>query len=373
MRKRKSTRREYGTGTIIRNESIQRYTVRWTDNAGQRHSNSTFPLTVEGRKTAQAFMKEVNAQLAAGIVAASRYTVGKLIVDYLEVKKIKIKRQSLRNYCNAAKYFKTIEHIQLQKLKSSDVQSVYSLMLGKGLKSTTIWRTHAVIQGAIKYALRQRLLAYDPLLAVEVPGGRKNRRTETFSRRDFGRMFLHIDRRTWWKPYNYPLLFRLLAQTGARVGEIAALKWIDIDWKKREIHIQRTVDGSDVTSPKSESGNRKVPIIFDKTYEMLRNEHESRPQDCWVFQSRGGLHIHYTTIRRVFSGIREAAGISKTKCMHTYRHTWATVALAKGIPAMEVSRILGHHRTSMTIDIYGHAIEGYNQVLIEMFKPNKKF
>lgn len=369
---KKKSRRSYGSGTITQNTSINRYQVRWTDATGRRCTNSTFPLTRDGYKAAQAFLTEVLTSKNTGITCPYKYTAGQLIIDYLRIKATTLKPQSFRNYKIAAKHYATIQNVPLQRLTSAHVQNIYNTLIQQGTKPATIQRFHALIHGAVQYALRQRLIAFDPLLAIELPGNRKTRKKEIFSTRDYGKMFYYIDHRRWWKPYNYRLFFRLLAQTGARAGEICALKFEDINWATREIHIQRTVQGSGTSAPKTEAGDRKVPILYAKTYDMLVKERAARPDDTWIFESRGKQHIHYTTAKRTFNIIRKAAGISKGKTMHTFRHSWATIAVGKSIPIIEISRILGHHKTSITLDVYGHAIAGYNQTLIEMFQRKNK-
>ena len=59
------------------------------------------------------------------------------------------------------------------------------------------------------------------------------------------------------------------------------------------------------------------------------------------------------------------------KHIHVFRHTFATYALAKGIPALEVARILGHSTATTTLSMYGHSMPGYNQRLIKEIKEKK--
>ena len=59
------------------------------------------------------------------------------------------------------------------------------------------------------------------------------------------------------------------------------------------------------------------------------------------------------------------------KHIHVFRHTFATYALAKGIPALEVARILGHSTATTTLSMYGHAMPGFNRRLVAKGKDRK--
>jgi len=60
---------------------------------------------------------------------------------------------------------------------------------------------------------------------------------------------------------------------------------------------------------------------------------------------------------REFERLVTAAGVRRIR-FHGLRHTSATLALAHGEPVRDVAARLGHSKTSMTLDIYGHAAEG---------------
>ncbi len=89
---------------------------------------------------------------------------------------------------------------------------------------------------------------------------------------------------------------------------------------------------------------------------------------AFVFATRTGNPLDYQRIYQTWLRIQKLSGVKKT--IHTFRHTFATVGLAKGIPITEMSRILGHADVATTLNMYSHAIPDYNQKIIEMF--NKK-
>ena len=84
-----------------------------------------------------------------------------------------------------------------------------------------------------------------------------------------------------------------------------------------------------------------------------------------IFQSKNGTPLRPNQIERAWKSILLLASVPHKK-FHVLRHTHATQLLANGVPLLEVSKRLGHSRASHTLDLYGHAIPGYDASL-----PNK--
>lgn len=89
----------------------------------------------------------------------------------------------------------------------------------------------------------------------------------------------------------------------------------------------------------------------------------------FVFCTESGKALNYGNIRRAWVKICELAGVNKN--IHTFRHTFATAALTKDIPILEVSRCLGHADANTTLKMYGHAMPGFNRHIIDLFQKKK--
>ena len=72
--------------------------------------------------------------------------------------------------------------------------------------------------------------------------------------------------------------------------------------------------------------------------------------------SRGGLLRRDRYNRFVWKPALAAAGLPGDTTFHDLRHTFASTALAKGVPISEVSRWLGHRSITTTVDLYGHLV-----------------
>ena len=167
----------------------------------------------------------------------------------------------------------------------------------------------------------------------------------------------------------------MMLETGCRVGELLALRWEDINFSTREIYIHTTKarDGQEFNDPKTKSGNRHVPIIFDKLLEMLKDNRKKSgiiKMTGYVFENKSGGAISYQRVFLTWQRVCELAGI--TKNIHTFRHTAATYLLERGVPVAEVSRILGHADATITYMMYVHCLPNYNQKIIDQFRHKNK-
>ena len=83
-----------------------------------------------------------------------------------------------------------------------------------------------------------------------------------------------------------------------------------------------------------------------------------------IFPSNKGTPLEPSNMRRDFNRVLEKAGLAKIR-FHDLRHTAASLMLNNGIPVIVVSKVLGHSKPSITMDIYGHL---YNRMQDEVVR-----
>jgi integrase len=189
----------------------------------------------------------------------------------------------------------------------------------------------------------------------------------------------------------YYQAYVLALETGLRVGEIGGLKWSDVDFKNRTIHVQRTLlfnkekGGFYFGKPKTKTSNRIVPLT-DLAIEMLNqqkiNQFKLRAKsNKWtkeekysdlVFTTINGLATNSATFRnniiRIVTNInkdrRAVASINKEEFvefepmhMHSLRHTFATRCIENDMKPKTLQTILGHSSVTITMDLYVHSTE----------------
>ena len=152
----------------------------------------------------------------------------------------------------------------------------------------------------------------------------------------------------------------LCMSTGLRLGEICSLKWSDIDFETRVLHVNRTVqriaiveDGKAIKTgllegnPKSLHSNRYIPLP-DALYELICNH---RTGGEYFFNTNKPMEPR--TYQKMFRRYLEEAGVSN-KNFHALRHTFATNLVIAGADVKTLSEILGHANVQITLNRYVH-------------------
>jgi integrase len=164
--------------------------------------------------------------------------------------------------------------------------------------------------------------------------------------------------------------------TGARISELLALRWSDLDLDKGVVTIQRTISTARVSGltddrihpgyerwrwfdPKTVAGTRKIPVV-PQLVTALKEWHEKCPESRFglVFCNVAGEPVDRTMIgREVLAPALQRANIEKKITPHCLRHTYASTLIMLGRDVAQVSKYLGHSDVYVTMAIYTHFIE----------------
>jgi integrase len=158
-----------------------------------------------------------------------------------------------------------------------------------------------------------------------------------------------------------PLMLALIKTavgTGARLGELSALTWDDVDLLARELHIGRTYsEGFGETTPKS--GERRTVDLTPPAAKVLEDWLAEDGDNGRVFALETGGYIASRHADRALYGAMARAGIPRVgerggkRTFHSLRNTFARVALEGGAPIDWVRRQLGHSTIALTVEVYG--------------------
>jgi integrase len=154
--------------------------------------------------------------------------------------------------------------------------------------------------------------------------------------------------------------------TGLRRGELAGLKWQDIDFENMQIDVNRSVVSQVVGRCKTEASQKPVPMD-GCTAQLLQSWLQATPYrnpEDWVFASnssragekRGKQPLWLQTIMRYhIQPVVERLGITKRVSWHTFRRTFATLLKANGEDIKVVQELMRHGSSRVTMDIYAQA------------------
>lgn len=151
---------------------------------------------------------------------------------------------------------------------------------------------------------------------------------------------------------------RLLALTGARRGEAMRLRWGDVDFKQRQLHV-----GSDSLAKNREHRTVDFSTPLKKHLEAMLSRRQ--PDTDWIFPSpqRGEKDIHAKTFEGTKRLAREAAGLPEFG-FHDCRHAFISYAVMSGIDYMTIAKWVGHKDGGVLIGkVYGHLANEHRQAM----------
>jgi integrase len=230
----------------------------------------------------------------------------------------------------------------------------------KALAEGTLRHVHYALRPALRMAVRWGWRPDNPAEQVEL--GPLRRKTVRPPRVEDVAALLAaaLD-----EPNDLGLFLRLLAVTGARRAEVAALRWLDVDWLTSSVVIARALsdtenDALEVKEPKTAGSARRVSIdaasldLLARMRDELARFAEADDHE-WVFLAGNGQPVRPRAWTARFIRLRTRLGLGDVR-LHDLRHLAASLMLDSGAGVIEVAGRLGHARPSTTFDVYGHLL-----------------
>ncbi len=308
------------------------------------------------KKGAQAALSEALAGSQRGTyVPPSRTTVRDFLNTWHEGTKTELAITAWMSYGQTIR-FHINPHIgskRLSELSPLDVKKWHGVLLNRGRKDggplamNSVKLAHRVLHRALADAVRWNLIVVNPASQVRVPKGESAELTVWTA--EEAKHFLGgvaEDRLV--------ALWTLALHTGFRRGEMAGLRWSDVDLDGGTLTVaqQRTTANhlTVIATPKAKS--QRQLILAPPTIAALRG-HRRRQQEerlrlgpAWtdsgyVFVDEAGEPLHPHRITKLFENAVVKVGVPKIRLQDT-RHTMATLALEAGVHPKVVQEQLGH-------------------------------
>ncbi len=363
-----------------------------------------------GKKKAEAALRKMLGDKDANRLGTpDRRPLGEFLNMWLhDAVSVQVRPSTLANYTReVTTYIKpSLGAIRLDKLSTLQVQAWVRGLSDRGLAPRTVRAAAGVLNAALRYAVRLRLLPYNPMADVVLP--RKQRR-ELRIPGQAARAALLTELRA---NKHWPL-WCLLITAGLRPSEALGLKWSDLS-PDGVLTVQRTLTrlrGSwSLMDTKTASGRRRVPLPAE-TVEVLREHHERQAEAAeryagfaedlgFIFANGLGQPLDWNSVRQChFAPALRRAVMTCTVCglrlreprpgtlehagpvlvgghatggdhaaapfkelegltPYSLRHLHASLLLAGGVSLRTVSERLGHTDPGFTLSTYTHLVPG---------------
>lgn len=265
--------------------------------------------------------------------------------------KTKVKLSTYNSYKSKVQLhiLPSIGAIRLNELAPTDVDQ-WILKLSLTLSPNSVHAVYRVLKNGLSQAVQQDVLKKNPALNIDLPKLEKQR-VRAFSLEQQKKIKEAVSTDEKYLP------IMLALETGMRIGEISALRWTDINFSEKTIHIQRTLQRLQVDigktalvegTPKTFQSERILPL--SNQLEVYLRTIKKSSKSLYVV----GLDDSCTEPRTItyrFKKLLEQLQITQLP-FHALRHTFATRCLELGVNIATISSMLGHTSTKMTLDIY---------------------
>jgi integrase len=269
----------------------------------------------------------------------------------------------------------------IAELRKAHVASLYSKLLREGrekrkpLNPRTILHLHRVLHRSFEWAVEQDIIAANLFRRVKPPTV-KDSDTRALSH-DEARAFFEVASGS-----TFAAFFQLAALTGARRGELVALKWDAVDLQAEALTIraslaltrakkvERDSGAPSVVLKRPKSGKSRVVPLDPAALAVLRGIKASQAADelvakpgvyqdlGFVFTNTIGEPVKLDAPTKAFRDVATIAKLPSDVTLQSLRHSFASWSLANGADIVAVQRVLGHSVPSTTLNLYSHLVAG---------------
>ena len=381
--------KDCGKGIYQRKDGL--YSARFVDKAGKRHEKY-FQTLPEARN----WIEDAKyADKHDDVFVATDTTVDEWFEFWIENIVGDLAPNTLRNY--RERYVRNIQPV-IGKMLIANVKPMHCkkvfIQMDADYAGSTIRQAYITMGTMFKAAKMNDLIAKHPMDGVRFTKPVRAVDDIHYLTREEQRLFLETARRS----HNYNQ-YALILETGLRTGEMIGLTWDAIDFERRTLTVNKTLEFRHAQKvwragpSKTQQSYRTIPLT-DKAYNILKEVWDSRSsrkesplvsQTLEYMDRRTGVTSWLVMRDLVFINWRtgepaknssydthlyklcDEAGIARF-CMHALRHTYATRAIESGMQPKVLQKLLGHASIKTTMDRYVHVTDETLDQAVKQFQ-----
>jgi integrase len=377
---------------IIKRGSIYYYVIRELDpKTGKRK-----PRWVKGaatRAATVALRDQARHSVNSGTyVAPQDLTVATWLDRWMYAHAIELKPSTVKTYRDKIRLYlvPAIGHERIQSLSPSRLSIVWRDLHqhggkgGKPVSPRTVEFARAVLRKAMEDAVVERLIQVNPVVGSKMPKRDGKPKHTTWTGAQLATFLEHVagDR---WMP-----LWQLAASTGMRRGELAGLRWTEINLDAGTVAVERSTTqlGQERVTTTPKNHERRTVGIDAHMVATLRSWRTQQAAErlAWgpaydgaeglVFTWEDGRPVLPDYITKTFdkaqSALSRRPGAAEVPALprlvvHELRHTHATLLLRDGVGVHIVAKRLGHKDPSVTLNVYADVIPDDDTSAVDVF------
>lgn len=384
--------KECGKGIFQRQDG--KYAARYTDKTGKRREKHFDTLPGAKNWLADTLYEEKHGILIANpdmtVDTWFEYWITNLICD--------LAPNTLRNY--RERYKQNIQPV-IGQMKLSDVKPMHCKVILNRMDElyagSTIRQTYIAMGTMFRSAVMNDMLIKHPMDGVRYTKPVRAVDAIHFLTVEEQEKFLEAAKRS----HNYRQ-YALLLETGLRTGEMIGLTWDAINWKKRTLTVNKTLEYRHKQGhwragpPKTATSYRTIPLT-DRAYAILKECYDERTtrkeantlsQVLEYLDRRTGEKKYLVMRDLVFVNYRTGEPAKNSSydthlyklcdeakinrfCMHALRHTYATRAIESGMQPKVLHQLLGHSSIKTTMDRYVHVTDISLRDAVHQFESSR--
>ena len=359
-----------------------------------RRSYKRFP-EAKTEDEAQALADAWAANLTAfGAVKSARLV--DLLKDYTRHREIGgASPNTVRNYRlftrYVEKYLKNANARDLAAIDFSRFQDVLGASKeegGQGLSANSIITVHHFLRGAYNYFVDMGICNSNPMNDVSKPSP-DHHEASALIEWDFEELNVKIEgaitgdwaKKADYKSPVYAFAAWLALVTGMRVGEVCAVRRMDVDRQLTRIYVCGNVIEETGKRPYRRNATKgrksrsvsitEADMAFIDAFVKRQNEFLGRGNAHTPLVTLNGSYVRPTSVSKAFRRLRAACGLSNEITFHSLRHTHATWLIMNGCDLKTLSERLGHADEATTLRYYGHRAPGRDEAAARIFEQVK--
>jgi integrase len=244
------------------------------------------------------------------------------------------KPSTLRDYRNMARVL--VREFGKRKIETITTQDIDLWISGYGGSNRTRQKYLVCLGSIFKRAMKVYGLPRNPADLVERPRVRRAAKIDVLRPEEV----LALVRAA--ESDQDAAIFHTAAFAGLRMGELLALRWRDVDFTRRTIHVRENWTQGETTTPKGGT-ERAVPMaeeVAERLARLGQRDHFTTDDDL-VFCTARGQHVGYKSLKERYRAALRAADLREDFRFHNLRHTFGSTVI-RHADSREVMEWMGH-------------------------------